>query len=272
MSIIRIKGVEGGLLKKHRMIWLFFHTNHSLSFKRTAKKRNMTQIPTLAEMLKAGMHFGHKSSKRHPKMAPFIYTTRGGINIIDLNQTAEKLQEALNVAKKLSGENKTILFVGTKKQAQKAIKKYATECKMPYIANRWIGGTFTNFNVFRKNIKKYIDLKDKMAKGELDKYTKHEKTKFKKEIEKLEGLVGGLVGLNKLPDLIFVVDTKKDKIAIREALKMHIPVIAICDTNSNLSDINFPIPANDDAIKSIDTIIRLIAEAVNEGKGDKNNV
>lgn len=232
----------------------------------------MSKIPTLAEMLKAGMHFGHKSSKRHPKMAPFIYTTRGGINILDLNQTAEKLQEALDVVKKLSEENRIILFVGTKKQAQKAIKKYAIECQMPYIANRWIGGTFTNYGVFKKNIKKYVDLKDKMAKGELDKYTKHEKTKFKKEIEKLEGLVGGLVSLNKLPDLIFVVDTKKDKIAIKEALKMHIPVIAICDTNSNLSDVNFPIPANDDAVKSVETITRLIAEAVNEGKGEKKPV
>lgn len=229
----------------------------------------MVKLPTTLEMLKKGVHFGHKTSKRHPKMEPFIFTTRSGINIIDLSQTAEKLKEALDAVKKLSAEGKILLFVGTKKQVQKIVKKYAEECSMPYIASRWVGGTFTNFSVFRKNIKKYLDLKTKMAKGELDKYTKKERLDFQKEIQRLDEMVGGLVSLNRVPDAIFVIDTKKDKIAIKEALKINIPVFAICDTNSNPEAIKWVIPANDDAIKSVDMVTHLISEAVKEGQEAK---
>lgn len=218
------------------------------------------------EMLKAGVHFGHSSSKRHPKMQPYIYTSRSGINIIDLNQTAEKLEEALANIQKLSSEGKTILFVGTKKQAQKIVKKYAIQCEMPYIINRWIGGSFTNFSIFRNNIKKYIDIKQKFAKGAFDKYTKKERLTFKKEMDRLDGMVGGLVSLEKLPDVVFVVDTKKDKIAVEEAGKMKIPVMAICDTNANPKNIKWVIPGNDDAVKSLDMIAGLVSEAIKEGK------
>ncbi|MFH0856827.1 MAG: 30S ribosomal protein S2 [bacterium] len=231
----------------------------------------MTKTPTLMEMLKAGVHFGHKKSKRYPKMEPYIYTTRAGINVIDLNKTLEKLEETLKAVKKLSSEGKVLLFVGTKKQAQKIIKKYALECGMPYVINRWVGGAFTNFSVFRKNIKKYLDLQDKMNKGDLDKYTKKERIGFKREIERLESIVGGLSMMDKLPDAIFVVDTKKDKIAIKEANRLKIPVISICDTNSNPVDIKWVIPANDDAVKSIELITGLIAEAVKEGREEKGN-
>jgi len=230
----------------------------------------MSKIPTLMEMLKSGVHFGHKTSKRHPKMSPFIFTIRTGVSIIDLNQTIEKLEKAVKIIEEISKEGKTILFVGTKKQAQKIIKKYADNCGMPYVINRWIGGTFTNFLVVKKNIKKYLALKEKMEKGELDKYTKKERLLFNKQIMKLEQLVGGLVKLEKLPDAVFVVDTKKDKIAINESNKIGIPVFAICDTNSNPDKIKCPIPANDDALKSINMITKLIAEAVNNGKALMN--
>ncbi|MFH1029798.1 MAG: 30S ribosomal protein S2 [bacterium] len=226
----------------------------------------MSQIPSLMEMLKVGAHFGHKKSKRDPRMQPYIYTTRGDINIIDLNQTIESLERAAVVMKKMGQDKKTVLFVGTKKQAQKSVQKYAIEAGMPYIISRWIGGTFTNFQVFRKNIKKYKDLKEKMAKGEFDKYTKKERLMFQKEIQRLDKMVGGLVTLEKLPDAVFVVDTKKDNIAVNEAVKMNIPVMAICDTNSNPRNINWIIPANDDAVKTIDKVTELVADAIIDGK------
>lgn len=218
------------------------------------------------EMLKAGVHFGHKKSKRDPRMQSYIYTTRGDINIIDLNQTTECMEKVALAMEKIGMERKTVLFVGTKKQAQKSVKKYAIEASMPYIINRWIGGTLTNFNVFKNNIKKYKELKDKMEKGEFDKYTKKERLMFQKEIKRLEEMVGGLVFMDKLPDAVFVVDTKKDKIAVSEAVKMNIPIVAICDTNSNPKKIDWIIPANDDAAKSIDMSVKLIAEAICEGK------
>ncbi|MFC1613623.1 30S ribosomal protein S2 [Patescibacteria group bacterium] len=229
------------------------------------------KIPTLLEMLKAGMHFGHKKSKRHPKMEEYIYTTRAGINIIDLNQTIDKLKKILEEVKEFSSKGKKIIFVGTKKQAQKIVKKYAIECEMPYVINRWIGGAFTNFSVFSKNIKEYIDLKKKLTSGELDKYTKKERLLVKRKIDKLEEMVGGLVSLTNLPDGMFVVDIKKDKIAVKEAVKMNIPVFAICDTNCNPKDIKWMIPSNDDAVKSIELVIRSIAEAIKEGKIDKTS-
>ncbi|MFH0854844.1 MAG: 30S ribosomal protein S2 [bacterium] len=226
----------------------------------------MPQIPSLMDMLRAGAHFGHKKSRRDPRMKSYIYTTRGDINIIDLNQTAENLESAIAVIKKIGQEGKIILFVGTKKQAQKNTQKRAMDIGMPYIINRWIGGTFTNFSVFKKNIKKYKDLKEKMAKGELDKYTKKERLMFQKEIKRLEEMVGGLTNMDKLPDMVFVADTKKDKIAVSEAVKTGIPVMAICDTNSNPKNINWVIPANDDSVKSVDMILGLVAEAFKEGK------
>lgn len=226
----------------------------------------MIKLPEMQEMLKKGVHFGHKKAKRYPKMDEFIYTTRSGINIIDLNKTVDYLKNALESAKKMSAEGKTILFIGTKKQAQRIIKKHALDCGMPFINNRWIGGTFTNFSVFKRNIKEYLNLKKKLESDELDKYTKKERIMFKRKMDCLEKMVGGLVSLDKLPNAIFIIDTKKDKIAVKEAVKINIPVFGICDTNSNPRNINWIIPANDDAVKSIDMIGGLMAEAIKEGK------
>jgi len=234
----------------------------------------MTQIPDLMTMLKSGVHFGHQTGKRHPKMKPYIFTTKSGFHILNLEETQNKLKEALEFATKIVSNGGTILFLGTKKQAQPIITKYAKECNMPYITERWLGGTFTNFGEINKLVKKFVDLKKQRETGQLDKYTKKEKLEFEREIEKLDKMVGGVEGITRVPDAIFVVDIKKEKTAVTEAIRKNIPVIAMVDTNVNPDKVNYPIPANDDAIKSIELITSLISTAVNEGlkKKEKNTL
>lgn len=229
----------------------------------------MPEIPDLLTMLKAGVHFGHQLSKRHPKMKPYIFTAKNGFHLINIEETQVKLKEALDFVKKIVQNGGTILFLGTKKQAQSIIAKYAKDCGMPYVAERWLGGTFTNFFAISKLVNKYKSLRDKKVSGELEKYTKKERLEFDREIEKLEKIVGGIVNLAKAPDAIFICDLKKEKTAVREALRKNIPIVGICDTNANPEDITYPIPANDDAIKSIELITSLISEAVKEGMKEK---
>ncbi|MFA4871607.1 MAG: 30S ribosomal protein S2 [Patescibacteria group bacterium] len=224
------------------------------------------KLPTLLELLQAGVHFGHQKGRWHPKMKDFIFTERGGVHIIDLEKTVEKLQIATDFVKETVQRGGVILFVGTKRQGQKIIEKYALACGMPYISERWIGGLFTNFSNVNKLIKKYKELTEKKDSGALEKYTKKEQVEFQKEIEKLKKLVGGLAELKKIPEAIFVLDVKKEKTAVAEARKRKIPIVAFCDTNINPDLIDYPIPANDDAVKSIEIITGLIAEAVKEGK------
>jgi len=172
----------------------------------------MTKIPSTEEMLKAGLHFGHQTSKWHPKMAPFIFGDRKGVHIFDLQKTQKKLEEALQFINKMASENKTILFVGTKDQVKSKITTQAKELEMPYVNNRWLGGTLTNFPVIKKLINKYLDLKEKQATGKLAKYTKKEQLDFSKQIEKLDRMVGGMANLKKLPDALFIWDIKKEKL------------------------------------------------------------
>lgn len=226
----------------------------------------MSEIPTLLELLKTGAHFGHKVSRWHPKMAPYIFGARGGVHILNLELTQQKLKEALDFIFALGKEKKTLLFVGTKKQAQEIIKKYASDCGMPYVSEKWLGGTFSNFPEIHKSIRRYIDLKDKQSRGELAKYTKKEQVKFAHEISKMERKFGGLASLSRLPDAVFILDVKREKTALREALRKKIPIIAICDTNTDPTGIKCPIPANDDAIKSIELIVHSFAEAYKAGK------
>ncbi len=226
----------------------------------------MAKIPTIEEMLKAGMHFGHRTSKWHPKMEPFIFTQRNGVHIIDLVKSRQKLAEAVDFITKFTKEGKTILFVGTKMQVKKPLKNLAKELKMPYVVDKWMGGTLTNFLVIKKLIKKYKDLLSDQNSGKLTKYTKKERLNFEREIKKLEMKVGGLTDLNKLPDAIFIWDIKTERTALTEAKKKNIPVIAICDTNVNPTGIQYVIPANDDATKTIKLVIRTIREAVLEDK------
>ncbi len=226
----------------------------------------MTKVPSIEKMLKAGMHFGHRTSKWHPKMEPFIFTKRNGVHIIDLIQTRKLMQEAIIFMQKMKTEGKTILFVGTKTQVKKPLKRIASEVGMPYICEKWMGGTLTNFLVIKKMIKKYKDLLSDKKSGVLSKYTKKEQLEISRQIEKLELKVGGLTDLNKLPDALFVWDIKVEKTAVLEAKKKNIPIVAICDTNTNPTGINYPIPSNDDATKTIKLILNTIKNALLEAK------
>ncbi len=230
----------------------------------------MTKIPNVEELLQVGMHFGHRTSKWHPKMKPFIFGERKGVHIIDLIKSREQLEKALSFISDISARGGKVLFVGTKAQVKGLLKKVAKETDMPYVCEHWLGGTMTNFPVIKKNVKKYKDLLDKQAEGKLSKYTKKEQLQFSRQIAKLELSVGGLVDLNVMPEAIFIWDIKNEKTALAEAKKKLIPIIAICDTNVDPSGIDYIIPANDDASKTIKLIFDLIREAVTEGKAKAN--
>src|SRR3989338_6744302 len=213
-------------------------------------------------MFQSGLHFGHKVSKKHPKMEPFIFTQKNSINIINLEITQQKLKEALDFIKDVVRRNGTVLFVGTRKQAQKNIQECAKRCLSPYISERWLGGTFTNFVEIQKLIKKYTEIKRKKQTGELAKYTKKEQLKFDKVTVKLDLMVGGIESMNTLPNAIFILDIRREKSALAEARKKKIPIIAVCDTNV--------IPENDDSVKGIQMITQLVSDAVLEGQAERN--
>lgn len=229
------------------------------------------KMPTILELLEAGVHFGHQKGRWHPKMKEYIFTERAGVHIIDLDQTLVKLTEATNFLQDIAQKGGTVLFVGTKKQGQGIIKKYADLAGMPYIIERWIGGLFTNFSNVGKLVKKYRKLIEETESGALAKYTKKEQVDFNKEIERLHRFVGGLGDLRKIPEAVFILDAKKEKTAIVEARKKGVPVVGFCDSNINPELFDYPIPANDDAIKSIDLIVGLMAQAIIEGKSKQEN-
>ncbi|MBI5621927.1 30S ribosomal protein S2 [Candidatus Falkowbacteria bacterium] len=226
----------------------------------------MPTLPTLEEMLKAGLHFGHQKDKWHPKMEQYIFAERNGVHIIDLEKTQIKLQAALQFITNTVKAGGVILFVGTKDQAKDSVTKAAQDCGMPYVSNRWLGGTLTNFPIILKLIKKYKDLKAKQETGGFKGYTKKEQLDFQEDIVKLEGRVGGIKDLKKAPDAIFLVDAKHEKTALTEAKKKGITLVVLCDTNINPTKIDYVIPGNDDATKGIEMIVALVAEAVKEGK------
>ncbi|MDD4901886.1 MAG: 30S ribosomal protein S2 [Patescibacteria group bacterium] len=225
-----------------------------------------TKLPTIEAMLEAGMHFGHSASKWHPKMKPYIFTERKGVYIIDLAKSQKMLGTALEFMENLVKESKTILFVGTKNQVKKDLRATAEAVGMPYISEKWAGGVLTNFPIFRKMINKYKGLQEEKALGKLDRYTKKERSDFDKEIKRLELKVGGLTNLNKLPDALFIWDIKKEKTALSEARVKNIPIVAICDTNSNPDLVNYVIPGNDDASKTVKLIMDCIKENLLQAK------
>jgi len=229
----------------------------------------MTKIPTIEEMLKAGMHFGHRTSKWHPNMEPFIFGARNGIHIIDLVKSRKMLEGALEFMQKFAQEGKAILFVGTKMQVKKPLKIMAEEVGMPYVSEKWLGGCLTNFSIIKKLIKKYKDLTADKNTGKLEKYTKKERLEIDREIKKLEMKVGGMTEMNRLPDAMFVWDIKTEKTAVAEAKKKNIPIIAVCDTNTNPKDINYVIPSNDDATKTIKLVLSAIKDTILEAKKQK---
>ena len=226
------------------------------------------------QLLEAGCHFGHLTRKWNPKMAPYIFMEQDGIHIIDLHKTAVKLEEAATAAKNMVKSGRKILFVATKKQAKEIVAEQAKKVNMPFVTERWLGGMLTNFQTVRKSIKKMVTI-DKMTKdGTYSILSKKERLMIQRERIKLESLLGGIADLNRLPAAIFLIDVQKEHIAVAEAMKLNIPTFAMVDTNSDPSNIDFPIPANDDATKSIllitDVIIKAIEEGLDERKREKD--
>lgn len=223
---------------------------------------------TLMDMLKAGVHFGHKTSLWNPKMAGYIYTQRNNIHILDLEKTKNQLTAALAFAKEVAARGGNVLFVGTKRQAKSVVKAAAESCGMPYVVTRWLGGTFTNFRTIQKTIKKMERYEKMIADGEIKKYTKKEQLMIGREVEKMKLFFSGIKDMKKLPDAIFVLDSKYDHIPVEEARQSKVKVIALVDTNSDPTKINYVIPSNDDAIKVIEFMAKAMAEAVSEGRAN----
>ena len=223
-------------------------------------------VVAMKQLLEAGVHFGHQTRRWDPKMAEYIFQARNGIHIIDLQKTSKKLDEAYAFVKEQAEEGKTILFVGTKKQAQECMKEAALKCGMYYDDQRWLGGMLTNFDTIQKRIQRLKDLETMAEDGTFDVLPKKEVILLKKEMEKLERNLGGIKEMNELPGVIFLVDPKKERIAILEAKKLGIPVVGLVDTNCNPEELDYPIPGNDDAIRAVKLIADVMANAVIEGK------
>ena len=222
------------------------------------------------ELLEAGVHFGHLTRKWDPKMAPYIFMEKNGIHIIDLNKTLVALDEAAAAIKNIAKSGRKILFVATKKQAQEIVAEEARRLKMPYVTERWLGGMLTNFATVRKSLKKMSTIDKMMKDPEQSKaLAKREKLMLSREREKLDRVLGGIADLSRLPAALFIVDVKREHIAVKEAQKLNLPIFAICDTNSNPELVDFPIPANDDASKSVSLIVSIIGKAIEEGLSER---
>jgi small subunit ribosomal protein S2 len=226
----------------------------------------MTQYD-LKEMLESAVHFGHKTQKWNPKMRRYLYGAKNGIHIFDLQKTQESLQKAVDFLQHNAASGKVILMVSTKPQASHLITDAARETKQPFVVNKWMGGLLTNFSTMKQRIRYFKKLRDEEKTGEFEKYTKKEASELRKTIEKLEMTLGGVRDLERLPDVVFVADAVRDRIAIKEANKMKVPVVAIVDSNADPDGIAYPIPGNDDAIKSLTYLIQAVKNGILEGKG-----
>jgi small subunit ribosomal protein S2 len=230
-------------------------------------------VITMKQLLEAGVHFGHQTRRWNPKMSSYIYMERNGIYIIDLQQTVKKFEEAYEFIKSIVSEGKSVLFVGTKKQAQETIKEEAIRSNMHFVNQRWLGGMLTNYKTIRKRVLRLKQLEQMEESGAMDVLTKKEVAKLLNEKERLERFLGGIKDMDKLPGAIFVVDPRKEKIAVAEAKKLKIPVVAIVDTNCDPDEVDYVIPGNDDAIRAVKLISSKIADAVIEGRqGEQINV
>lgn len=220
----------------------------------------------LKDLLEAGGHFGHQARRWNPAMKPYIYGEKDGVHILDLVKTRDGLEKAAAFVKATAIQGRIILFVGTKRQAQAVVKAAAAQCQMPYLTVRWIGGLLTNWDQMQKRIKRMTDLRRQREAGELKKYTKREQLLFDREIAKLEKSFGGVEGMGKLPDALFVVDSHREEVAVAEARRMGIPVVAMVDTNADPTLVDYVIPVNDDAVKSIELVVNAISEAIENAK------
>jgi len=223
-------------------------------------------VASMRQLLESGVHFGHQTRRWNPKMREFIFTERNGIHILDLQQTVNRLQTAYEYARELAENGKTILFVGTKKQAQEAVAEEAARCGMFYVNQRWLGGMLTNFSTIQQRLRRLVELEHLTAGGDIGRRTKREMLHIQDEITKLNRILGGVKKMNRLPDALFIVDTHKERLAIQEATRLEIPVIALLDTNSDPDEVQYPIPANDDAIRAVRLLTSIIADAIIEGK------
>ena len=221
---------------------------------------------TLKDLLEAGVHFGHQTKRWNPKMKPFIFAEKNGVHIVDLRKTLEAAQTAKVAVNELAGQGKTVLFLGTKTQAKTAIKEEADRCDMPYVTERWLGGTLTNFGTIRKSLSKLEYLESIERDGKIEQFSKKEALKLGKEREKLLKTLGGIRKMDRLPALLFVVDTKKEYNAVNEARKLGIPIVGLIDTNADPDEVDYPIPSNDDAMRAIRLFCRMVADAVIEGR------
>ena len=226
-------------------------------------------VVSMKQLLEAGVHFGHQTRRWNPKMAEYIFTERNGIYIIDLQKTARKLEKAYNFIREISSEGKNVLFVGTKKQAQDSVKEEALRAGANYVNARWLGGMMTNFKTIRHRINRLKQLREMRENGTFDLLPKKEVIKLNLEIEKLEKFLGGIEDMNQLPGALFIVDPRKERIAVAEAKKLGIPIVAIVDTNCDPDEIDYVIPGNDDAIRAVKLISGAMADAIIEGREDK---
>lgn len=220
----------------------------------------------IEDLLRAGAHFGHLTSRWNPKMAPYIFMERNGIHILDLKQTQTLLDQAAEAAARFASQGRNILFIGTKKQAQNVVREEAERCGMPYAVDRWLGGMLTNFQTIRGSLRRMETLRREEADGSVAGLKKKERLMRSRELEKLERVLGGISDMNKVPGALFVVDVKREHIAVDEARKLGIPIIALVDSNVDPDLVDFPIPANDDAMKSVALFTRVIADAIIEGR------
>ncbi len=225
----------------------------------------MASVVSMKLLLEAGVHFGHQTRRWDPRMKPFIFTERNGIHIIDLQQTVTKLTEAYNFLRDLAAQGGTVLFVGTKKQAQEAIETEAKRAEMFYVKQRWLGGMLTNFRTIQTRIKRLEELEAGKAAGQFERLPKKEASRLEEEIVRLNRLLGGIKTMRRLPNALFIIDPHKERLAVAEARRLEIPIVALVDTNCNPDEIDYPIPANDDAIRAVKLLTAKMADAVIEG-------
>lgn len=231
----------------------------------TAKEKNL-KLPTTEELAQAGVHLGHRTTKWNPRMEPYLFSVRNNVHIIDLEKTVQKLKEALDFLQSVAGRGGVILFVGTTPAAKKIVEEFAPKIQMPYVSERWLGGTLTNFKIISKRLEYFRNLESKKESGELKKYTKKEQHEFDEELKKLEKKFGGIKNLTKLPDALVVLDPRKNYLAIKEADEVNVKTVALCDTNIDPTNINYPIPSNDDAFSALTLMASYITAAIEEGK------
>jgi len=225
----------------------------------------MANVVSMKLLLEAGVHFGHQTRRWDPRMKPYIFTERNGIHIIDLQQTVNKLNEAYNFARDIAAKGGTVLFVGTKKQAQEAIETEAKRAEMYFVTQRWLGGMLTNFRTIQSRLKRLDELETSKAAGNFERLTKKEASLLEEEIVRLNRLLGGIKNMRRLPTAIFIIDPHKERLAVAEAQRLEIPLIALLDTNCNPDEVDYPIPANDDAIRAVKLLSSKIADAIIEG-------